>query len=189
MAHIATRDRESVVPNVMSRCFSPPSWRASSSPCSRVSRIFAGNLRLPGGSNENQRGDANEPRARRKRRNGVMIAHLRAGLTPINLLMVAALLLTASPWLAGFSHDATIAGNAVLCGLLILSFALAALLQLRDWRSWMSLTPGVWVLLSPWILDFATHVAATAVHMIIGLVVSLLAVIDLCNTETLCLED
>ena len=119
-----------------------------------------------------------------------MIAGLKAGLSITNLLTTAAaLLLTASPWLAGFSRDAIASGNAVLCGLLILSFTLAALLQLRDWRSWMTLAPGVWVLVSPWILGFAAHVAAAAIHLTIGLIVSILAMIELYNTESLCLED
>jgi hypothetical protein len=46
-------------------------------------------------------------------------------------------------------------GNAVLCRLLILSYTVSAILQILDWRSWMNLVSGVWVLLSLWILGFA----------------------------------
>jgi hypothetical protein len=45
------------------------------------------------------------------------------------------------------------------------------------------------VLLSPWILGFATHVMAAATHIIIGLIVTIVGMVELCVTETLCLED
>ena len=114
----------------------------------------------------------------------------RLGLTVTNLASAAAaLLLILSPWLAGFTREPVATGNAALCGLLILSFVAAAILQVRDWRSWMTLAPGVWVLLSPWILGFGTHVMAVAVHIILGLFVTIVAIVEFCNTETLCLED
>ena len=119
-----------------------------------------------------------------------MMSRLKCGLTITNLASAtAALLLAASPWLAGFTGHAVAASNAVLCGLIMLCFTAAALFQLRDWRSWMTLAPGTWVLLSPWILGFAAHVMAAAIHVIIGMIVAILAMIELCNTETLCLED
>ena len=119
-----------------------------------------------------------------------MIAHRSTGRTVANLTSAAAgLLLAVSPWLAGFTSEAIASSNAVLCGLLILAFTAAAILQVREWRSWMNLVPGVWVLLSPWILGFAIHIAAGAIHFLIGLIVSILSWIELCTTETLCLED
>ena len=119
-----------------------------------------------------------------------MIARLKAGRTVANLACAAAgLLLAISPWLAGFTSEAVASSNAVLCGLLMISFTAATILQVRDWRSWMNLVPGVWVLLSPWILGFATHMAAGAIHFLIGLIVSIVSWLELCTTETLCLED
>jgi hypothetical protein len=119
-----------------------------------------------------------------------MIARLKSGLTVSNLASAAAALaLAASPWLAGFTGEAIAAANAVLGGLAILFFTAASLVQLPDWRSWMTLAPGTWVLLSPWILDFTPHVIAAAIHVGVGLVVSILAAIELRNTEIPCLED
>lgn len=119
-----------------------------------------------------------------------MMGRPKASVTVTTIVSAAAALsLIASPWPAGFTGDAIAAGNAVLCGSLMLAFTAAAHFQLRDWRSWMNLIPGVWALLSPWILGFATHVVASAIHVIIGLVVSILAMLELCNTETLRLED
>jgi hypothetical protein len=64
-----------------------------------------------------------------------MIARPNFGIT--NLVSVAAaLLLAASPWLVGFTGETVAAGNAVLCGLLMVSFTVAALVRLREWRSW-----------------------------------------------------
>ena len=93
-----------------------------------------------------------------------MIARLKASITVTNLTGAAAgLLLAISPWLAAFTGEFVASANAVLCGLLMLSFTVATILQVWDWRSWMNLVPGVWVLLSPWILGFATHIAAGAI--------------------------
>lgn len=119
-----------------------------------------------------------------------MTTRLKSALTLTNLVSgAAALLLTASPWIGGFIHDAIATGNAILCGLLLLCFTTAALFQLRDWRGWMNLVPGVWVLLSPLILEFAAHEVPAAIHVVVGLIVSILALIELCRTETLCLDD
>jgi hypothetical protein len=117
-----------------------------------------------------------------------MMERLKSGSTIRNLASAAAAaLLMLSPWFA--TREPVASGNAVLCGLLMLAFTAAALLELRDWRSWMNLAPGVWVFLSPWILGFATHAMAALVHILVGLTVSILAVIELCNSETLYFED
>jgi hypothetical protein len=115
---------------------------------------------------------------------------LKTGLIVTNLANAAGgLLLAVSPWLASFTHDAMASDNAVLCGLIILLFTVAALLQLRSWRSWMNLMPGIWVLFSPWILGFATQQVAAAIHVFVGLIVSILSLIELCTAETLFIDD
>lgn len=119
-----------------------------------------------------------------------MIARLMSAVTVVNLVGTGtALILMASPWLAGFAGDVIASSNAVLCGMLMLSFTAAALIQLRDWRSWMNLAPGVWVVLSPLILGFAANEEATFIYVVVGLIASILGLVELCRTETLELDD
>lgn len=119
-----------------------------------------------------------------------MIARLMSAVTAVNLVGTGtALILMASPWLAGFAGDVIASSNAVLCGMLMLSFTAAALIQLRDWRSWMNLAPGVWVVLSPLILGFAANEEPTFIHVVVGLIASILGLVELCRTETLELDD
>lgn len=44
-------------------------------------------------------------------------------------------------------------------------------------------------MLSPWVLGFAAQIQATLPHVGIGLVIVTLSSVELCRTETLCLED
>jgi hypothetical protein len=119
-----------------------------------------------------------------------MGAKLKSGLTIANAAsVIAALALLAAPWLGGFARHEIASGNAWASGLFILSFTLAAILQVREWKSWMNLVPGLWTMLSPWLLGFADHSAAMLAHLAVGLVVSVLGVIELCRTETLRLDD
>lgn len=119
-----------------------------------------------------------------------MIARLMSAVTAVNLVSTGgALILMASPWLAGFTGDVIASSNAVLCGMLMLSFTVAAFIRGRDWRSWMNLVPGVWVFLSPFILGFVASEVPTIIHVVVGLTVSILSLAELCRTETLDLDD
>lgn len=119
-----------------------------------------------------------------------MTAKLRSGLTLANAAgVIAALALLASPWLGGFARHEIAFHNAWASGLLILSFTLASILRVREWKSWMNLVPGLWAMLSPWLLGFAARSEATLAHLAVGLVVFIFGVIELCRTETLHLDD
>jgi hypothetical protein len=119
----------------------------------------------------------------------IMTAKLRSGLTLANAAgLIAALALLASPWL-GFARHEIAFHNASASGLLILSFTLASILRVREWKSWMNLVPGLWTMLSPWLLGFAARSEATLAHLAAGLVVFILGMVELCRTETLHLDD
>jgi hypothetical protein len=120
----------------------------------------------------------------------IMTAKLKSGLTIANnASAIAALVLLASHWLGGFARHEIASASAWASGLFILSFILAAILQVREWKSWMNLVPGFWTMLSPWLLGFADHGEARLAHLAVGLVVSILGTIELCRTETLHLDD
>ena len=95
-----------------------------------------------------------------------------------NLISVVfALMLFLSPWLLGFSY--TTAGlNAWAAGLLLGLVSIVAVLSYSEWEEWVDLALGVWILAAPWALNFADS-AATKVHVMIGLIVTALAIVEL----------
>jgi hypothetical protein len=94
----------------------------------------------------------------------------------INVVFAAVLFL--SPWLLGFSYTA--AGlNAWASGLLLGLVSIVAVLSYSEWEEWIDLALGAWILGSPWALDFPADSAATKVHVMIGLIVTVLAVVEL----------
>ena len=71
-------------------------------------------------------------------------------------------------------------------GLDFYTFAFVSLLamavhfpRLAQWEEWANLILGVWAVLAPWLLGFAGVAYATYAHVIIGLVVAVLAAVEL----------
>ncbi|WP_084777540.1 SPW repeat protein [Bradyrhizobium sp.] len=61
---------------------------------------------------------------------------------------------------------------------------LAALTAFAKWEEWIALAVGVWVTLSPWLMQFSNSAAATPVHVIAGTVVALIAAIRIWYTHS-----
>ena len=100
--------------------------------------------------------------------------------TAIDLVnVVLGLCLVFAPWALGFTSEMAATRNAWIVGAAIALIALGALFALREWEEWVNLALGVWAILAPWLLGFATVAAALYAHVIIGLIVGVLAALDL----------
>ena len=94
------------------------------------------------------------------------------------LNLIVGLFLLISHWLFSFNAGAE-TNNAVICGIIIAALSLAALSAFAEWEEWLNLIVGLWVLVSPWVLGFAdTTTAASTVHVIVGIVVAVIAAIE-----------
>jgi hypothetical protein len=91
---------------------------------------------------------------------------------------VFALLLFLSPWMLGFAGE-TAAWNAWISGAVLVAMSMRAVVAFAEWEEWIELALGVWVLASPWVLKFAAGSSATKVHVMTGVVVTLLSAIEL----------
>jgi hypothetical protein len=91
----------------------------------------------------------------------------------LNLLLGAGLFM--SPWAFGFVDEPRPTWNAWLSGLAIIALATSALATFADWEEWTALAVGVWVAMSPWILHFSGHEAATPLHVVVGILVAAIA--------------
>ena len=100
-----------------------------------------------------------------------------SGVDVANLVLAALLFLT--PWIFGFASESAAAWNAWVSGILIGIVAVAALTSFAEWEEWINLVLGLWVVVSPWVLGFATQTARTWVPVIVGLVVAVLAAVKL----------
>ena len=100
--------------------------------------------------------------------------------TAIDLVnVVLGLCLGFAPWALGFTSEMAATRNAWIVGAAIALIALGALFAFREWEEWVNLALGVWAILAPWLLGFATVAAALYAHVIIGLIVGVLAALDL----------
>jgi hypothetical protein len=94
----------------------------------------------------------------------------------VNLIFGAWLF--ASPWVYGFV-DGVAGWNAWIMGALIALVAIAALAAFAEWEEWINLVLGLWVLVAPWALGFTQNTSAMGNHVVVGIVVAVLAAIEL----------
>ncbi|ADG05714.1 SPW repeat protein [Kyrpidia tusciae] len=47
------------------------------------------------------------------------------------------------------------------------------------WRHWLSLLIGIWLFISPWVIDLSNRVATTWDFVIVGILVFILSIVDL----------
>lgn len=80
-----------------------------------------------------------------------------------------------SPWVYGFSADHAAMLNAVIFGAAIVVYSVIELSIPRMWEEWLMLAAGVWLLVSPWVLDFQAKSAAMWNTAVSGIVLAVLA--------------
>ena len=100
-----------------------------------------------------------------------------AAINGVNATLGVILLI--SPWLIGFATERAATWSAVIGGAVIAVMALAAFARLLEWEEWVNLVAGLCVAVSPWLIGFASVRAATWKHLAIGLLVAVLAAVEL----------
>jgi SPW repeat len=95
----------------------------------------------------------------------------------IKLLLGAAL--AASAWVIGFVSEPAASWNAWLSGLIVAVLAAAGLLAFAEWTVWLTLTIGLWVAASPWVISFSANEIAMWLHLMVGLIVGALAMVQI----------
>ena len=99
----------------------------------------------------------------------------------VNLLIGVWLLI--SPWAMGLQDQGSIVANFVLVGLALLGLTLGALLVPKAWEEWGVCATGLWLVASPWLLGFASHLNATRNALAAGATVILMSVWSLMAYE------
>jgi len=96
--------------------------------------------------------------------------------------LILGIILFFSPWIFGFEGSRA-AMNANIAGVIIVVLAIAALAAFAVWEEWLNLIVGLWTLVSPWVLNFHTTTKAMAVCVVIGIIVAVLAAVEIWITS------
>jgi len=102
----------------------------------------------------------------------------------VNLVLGTFLFL--APWTFGFVSDLRQQGvytasatNAWASGAVIGIAAALAIVDFAEWKEWVSVLTGLWVAVSPWLLGFAGDPSARWTCVSVGIIVFVLAAIEL----------
>lgn len=97
-----------------------------------------------------------------------------------------ALWLFVSPWALQFAPGAAsdtatnmAAWTAWISAVAVAIMAIAALYKVRQWEEWVNAVVGVWILASPWIMQYSNLKAATWNAVVVGVLIGCLAGLDL----------
>lgn len=91
----------------------------------------------------------------------------------VNALVGLAVLL--SPWWLGFTDSMAATVNALVVGLALIAAALGAILVPRPWEEWTEAGLGLWLIMSPWVLQYALERPNRLAMVALGAVVVLIA--------------
>jgi hypothetical protein len=83
--------------------------------------------------------------------------------------------LLASPWILGFAEQTPPMVNAVVFGIALIATAVGATFVPRAWEEWTEGAIGVWLIISPWVLNFETLRNAMMSTVLTGIAVLVLA--------------
>ena len=98
----------------------------------------------------------------------------------LNALNAASgVILLISPWVVGFRAAELATWNAVISGAVLGGVAFAAFTRMRAWEEWIGLVVGLWVIASAWLLGFTGVSSAVWTHLIVGVLVTILAALEL----------
>lgn len=92
---------------------------------------------------------------------------------PVSVLVGVWLIV--SPWVLGFQGESYAMGNAVLVGIALGAIAVGTILVPRAWEEWTESGLGVWLIASPWVLDFQHLSEARTNALAAGIAVLVLA--------------
>jgi hypothetical protein len=89
------------------------------------------------------------------------------------------LLIVISPWLAQTPDNQVATVNAMTIGALVIFVGALELQFVRRWEEWGEFGLGVWLVISPWVLGYSALGTLTAMHVIFGVLVAALALLEL----------
>ena len=84
--------------------------------------------------------------------------------------------LAVSPWVLPLAAESTPAWNAHIVGVVVAVAAIATLIAFHKWEEWVNAALGAWLIVSPYLLGFATLRDALWNQIIVGVLIGGLAI-------------
>ena len=97
--------------------------------------------------------------------------------------MVIGVWLVVSAWALGLEADRAMTANFVIVGLALVALTLGAIFVPKAWEEWSEFALGIWLIVSPWVLNFNIHLDATRNAVACGAAVALLSIWSLLTYE------
>lgn len=89
------------------------------------------------------------------------------------LMLLFGAWLFVSPFvLSSTSYTDVAAWDSYILGIAVAIFAVAALADRRVWEEWINLVLGIWLIIAPFLLGFHMETAATANHVVLGILIA-----------------
>jgi hypothetical protein len=108
-----------------------------------------------------------------------MTMHLSTRRWQDQAILLLGVWLFASPWVLGIAASSLAAANAFIAGLVMVALAAFDLVRTYVWAVVFNLLVGLWVAISPWMVD-ALHVPAMATNfLVVGVATIVLALWEL----------
>jgi SPW repeat-containing protein len=112
---------------------------------------------------------------------GQLISRMWATLKTASVLdcytMLCGVFLVLAPWLFGFIRaEGRI--DAEVAGVVLVTLSAAGFLAFADWRGWLKVAVGAWLIAAPWLLGFV-DTSAMHVSIAIGIVITFLTLLEI----------
>jgi SPW repeat len=89
------------------------------------------------------------------------------------------LVIVISPWLAQTPDTQVATVNAMTVGALVIFIGALELQFIRRWEEWAEFALGIWLVIAPWVLGYSQLGTLTAMHVVLGVLVAALALLEL----------
>ena len=89
--------------------------------------------------------------------------------------LIAGAWLFVSPWILADAPIPAVTWNAYVMGIVIVVFAILALVDFHEWEEWLGLLFGIWLLVAPWLVGFDVVGSAVWNQIVVGMVVGLMS--------------
>jgi len=93
--------------------------------------------------------------------------------------MALGALIVLTSWLIGDGGSQIVAVNTVMVGILVLALAASEFVDLRRWEESLETACGLWLIASPFVFGYAGAGTLRYWHVVLGIAVVLLAVLEL----------
>lgn len=97
--------------------------------------------------------------------------------------IVLGIVIALAPWIVEEDANSPAVANAAIAGLLVMVLAEADLVKFRRWIEVCQLGLGIWVAASPFIFDYAASGSLRVLHIIAGVAVAALSLLELRRTS------